>query len=263
MASIRESLDCSFTKEHIKRELILQGLLGSEEKLTGPAVIRQEARLVLWKLLDQASTAGQEGIPDRKQFYPVDLVTIVRLLGWECKLIDGLDQRARCNFAKKIIFLDSSVKSAEERNFSLAHEIGHVVLHPNDRRVVLHENFACGGGSLLREHREFSMLRGLGVTVEPRTASVETEADRFAVELLMPAKGVRNTFGEIFGQEVISAGSSSVSRFTKLGFNPPLHLLAAELATARPKQLKTLCEQFGVSRSAMARRLIELALIRS
>jgi hypothetical protein len=71
----------------------------------------------------------------------------------------------------------------EWRRFTIAHEIGHWVLHPN-----------------MNYHRD-RPLNG-GERANPERPQPEQEADTFAAELLMPGKALRRKFINAFGSEI-------------------------------------------------------------
>lgn len=133
---------------------------------------------------------------------------------------------------------------APTRAFTLAHEVGHAVLHPS---IGLHRDrpveFAAG-----------------------RRQKIEKEADWFAVEFLMPAKLVTSEFRQRFTElelrdmdlvkhELkINVGSESMSR-------RDLALCLASATCFCGRRFATMTEIFQVSAMAMAIRLEELSLV--
>ena len=96
----------------------------------------------------------------------------------------------------------------------------------------------------------------------------EVEADRFAKELLMPIKAVKYQFMQLFKCPEIVVGSE----FSRIIFGSHYHLLYSdsidewELAktiafhSPNPEQ-RSLITFFNVSKTAMAKRLLELRLV--
>jgi hypothetical protein len=143
--------------------------------------------------------------------------------------------------------------SGETRRFTLAHEVGHVVLHP--------------GLTLLRESpRTDSEIRSPLRTVRER------EADIFASELLMPSEIVQKLFSRMFGPVIdrsrltddhaflLSEGKKPASHFTHMGRED----FAKTIATASSfvlRESRCLSEIFRVSPIAMAIQLLDLQLV--
>jgi len=219
-------------------------------------LIRRTARKVLEGLL-QIKLA--EGDRRRKigyrEFFPIDLETIVTsVLGWKLRPLKNYDQRAKSDFHKRIIFLNLTGSGPGEKRYSLAHEIGHAALHGRD--------VECYGGSLNRPLR--SVLRGPSAAEPPGIEGLETDAERFAAELLMPEKPIREHFELLFGCKSLHVDSLEALLYTRLGMGAPTYDAALEIAEsgAAPGR-PTLTQQFGTSRSAMARRLTNLKLVRN
>ncbi len=84
------------------------------------------------------------------------------------------------------------------RRFSIAHELGHLLLHPG-RPLLLHEsvrvNFRDAVSSMA-------------------TDAEEIEANAFAAELLMPAAAIRDAVGRAAGLERSKLVASLASRFS-------------------------------------------------
>jgi formiminotetrahydrofolate cyclodeaminase len=138
----------------------------------------------------------------------------------------------------------------EVRRFTAAHELGHAILH--------------GEGTLFRD-------RALdGGHVGTKRPAIEREADIFATLFLMPERQVRDIFFAIFGTEKfeLSQGSAFAIGFEGLAHMktklPTVRHVSTHLSTTAffagvPQ--RSLCEIFGVSKSAMAIRIEELSLI--
>lgn len=130
------------------------------------------------------------------------------------------------------------------RHFTLAHELGHAVLHQ-------------GHG----------MHRDRPVDGINSRSGIEREADKFAAFLTIPAKLLRKTFKERF---LISPFSLTLeTEFALFGSEQAVKLksireLSRHLAQARAfnrQNFTSLAEQFNVSIEAMAIRIEELGLV--
>ncbi|RJS93555.1 ImmA/IrrE family metallo-endopeptidase [Salinisphaera sp. Q1T1-3] len=135
-------------------------------------------------------------------------------------------------------------------NFTLAHEVGHVLLHEG---TGLHRDRALDGTS--------SKLRRVGI---------EYEADKFASYFLMPEKTLKAKFKKFFGTELFVINEVTAFAFqrdTVSAFksqHASIRALARKLASAESydgKRFNSLAAQFGVSVEAMAIRMEELNLV--
>ncbi|MDQ7996906.1 MAG: ImmA/IrrE family metallo-endopeptidase [Luteibacter sp.] len=191
---------------------------------------------------------------------PLDVLDIrkaLHLAGYELIFESGLghDPRTQIEVAGLIDRDAKVVRCSHQflepyRSFTLAHELGHAVLHPD------------AGGI----HRD----RPLDGAKRSR-APGEWEADRFAAFFLMPEKLLRECFFQRFGTEcfvVTDDTAFALSRTTSdvvLQNNPTIRHLARLLATTETynsRPFKSLAAQFRVSVGAMAFRLEELGLVR-
>ncbi|MBO9682366.1 MAG: ImmA/IrrE family metallo-endopeptidase [Flavisolibacter sp.] len=88
------------------------------------------------------------------------------------------------------------------RRFTVAHEIGHYVLHrdKSDRQVFVDKNFKA-------------MFRSFESANEPTVAKLETEANVFAACLLMPETLVREEVGKT---ELDLGGEDSIRDLAKI-----------------------------------------------
>jgi Zn-dependent peptidase ImmA (M78 family) len=134
------------------------------------------------------------------------------------------------------------------RNFTAAHELGHVVLHET---VGLHRDRPLSGTSSLKDRPEY-------------------EADRFAINFLMPRKLVLAKFEGIYGRAPFAFNEET--SFALLGSEAEdsrkwprtLRELSRLLASAtrfNGFEIMSLADQFRVSVEAMAIRLEELGLV--
>ncbi len=137
----------------------------------------------------------------------------------------------------------------EYRNFTLAHELGHVILH---QESGLHRDRALDDSS----------------NTIPRN-STETEADIFAAYFLLPEKQVRKAFHNIFLtqhfllNDATAFALKSKSLATLRNQYRTLRDLTRILASTERYnniQVRSLANQFKVSTEAMAIRIEELGL---
>jgi hypothetical protein len=216
----------------------------------------QGAMNALRMLFDGKNAEGFR--PTLESFYPVDLDALVRLLGWKVNRVDGAGYvgnevvvDARADFEKNEIMLGVSSAAEPGRvRFTLAHEIGHVMLHGN------------------REPKEMKRVHSVRPSAGPRQPyprSCETEANRFASSLLMPEKTVHQQFRNLFGCDEIVVGSERARSLLagrtgrRFGSGSGAQEFAKVLATLSPPgNSRSLVDFFGVSPSAAAIRLIEL-----
>lgn len=139
--------------------------------------------------------------------------------------------------------------------FTLAHEIGHVVLHTGER--YFRDRSLSAPGS------------GMG------TPAYEIEADAFAAELLMPRKMLRDVFSQLFGDfidtgdpdpELADAVSNTDKQWGAFEFSAAAPLEQAK-AIARARYFKSvhftpLAALFQVSATAMGIQLLETGCVR-
>jgi hypothetical protein len=197
-----------------------------------------------------------EGAAPTNPLEVLDIRKALGLAGYELVFESGLghDPRTHIEVAGLIDRDAKLVKSSLQfiepyQRFTLAHELGHAVLHPD------------GGGI----HRD----RPLDGMTRARDRG-EREADRFATYFLMPSKLLRERFRQQFGTDcfvltddtafALSRTTSDVVREK----NPSRRHLARTLSAAETynsRSFKSLSTQFGVSVGAMAIRIEELLLL--
>jgi uncharacterized protein DUF955 len=144
----------------------------------------------------------------------------------------------------------------EQQRFTLAHEIGHIILHPQ-----------------LSAHRDRPLVKGRFNA--PRSRE-EREADAFAAEFLMPAGLLSEVFVERFGGPLDGSFANNEMAF-KLSITAGRSLRAIEFSKQSPfdrailvagakefgtNMFEALSQSFIVSRTAMAIRLVETELVR-
>lgn len=149
---------------------------------------------------------------------------------------------------KNKVVLISPEFPTDIQNFTMAHELGHALLH---KGLVLHRDKGLDGSYSNRDFREI-------------------QADKFATYFLMPAKQVRSVFQEVFKAEkfvinqntVFELREPSITTFKSKVRN--LRGLARFLASVeyfRGRSFYSISKVFNVSVGAMAIRLEELDLI--
>lgn len=149
---------------------------------------------------------------------------------------------------KNKVVLISPEFPTDIQNFTMAHELGHALLH---KGLVLHRDKGLDGSYSNRDFREI-------------------QADKFATYFLMPAKQVRSVFQEVFQAEkfvinqntVFELREPSITTFKSKVRN--LRGLARFLASVeyfRGRSFYSISKVFNVSVGAMAIRLEELDLI--
>ena len=220
-----------------------------------------EAKNALRKLYDfqQSQTPYKLTL---ENFYPVDVECLTKILGWKVekrdiagysKFNEPLD--AILDYDQRTVFLSTGDNVAKGRlNFSLAHEIGHMVLHGEEGYSEMNRTRLTGGKKTTR----FSLLD-----------QYEVEADRFAAELLMPEKAVRAHFSKLFGQSEIVLGSGLAQKiidtFNRKGrFKGEITRkeLSKWVAIYKPSPGDIpLAGFFDVSAQAMSIRLMDLLLV--
>lgn len=206
-------------------------------------------------------TMKKSGHPtDFESFYPIDLNAVIHLLGWEVARVQeaayiGTERSdGTIDFDNKKITLSVSGIPQSRQNYTLAHEIGHIILHRKE-----------GIQTMLRAHS----IREMRILPLHYPIEYDIEADQFAKELLMPHRAVRRRFYHIFSCKQIVAGASIAFSIVNsiLSRNPGCQKidvsdLAREVARYAPDpQLSSLSDFFGVSIQAMAYRLKELRLV--
>lgn len=145
----------------------------------------------------------------------------------------------------------------EWRRFTIAHEIGHWILHPN---VRYHRDRPLNGGEQANASRP----------------PEEQVVDKFASELLMPTRVLKMYFLEMFGkpidgrvstselaQDLSSIGNTSITCEDLARGSRFRSLLVANLSANRfGAYFPPIAKRFGVSRTAMAIQLENLQLVR-
>lgn len=209
--------------------------------------------------------------PNASEFFPVAVERIAKeVLGWQIEVVTGDvgtsfarggeligPQHGEADFTRKIITVTLRTGGEARKRFSVAHELGHVVLHSQASQKVLSRT------------RLVSSRPGIGTRAVnspvPLEQRLEREANIFATALLMPEKAIRDNFRELFGvgrlsidSEQAFALSSGSGRTPRKTLGKTAEMLARE--RVHPDQ-PSLADFFGVSAEAMAVRMCELRLV--
>lgn len=137
----------------------------------------------------------------------------------------------------------------ETQNFTVAHELGHAVLH---RQIVLHRDRPIDGSITTSKNRE------------------EMQADKFAAYFLMPTTLVKEVFLRIFQMPkflinestALALGAGGISRLRQKCQNTRgLARLLSSTEYYSGRSFNNLAKFFGVSVETMAIRLEELNLV--
>lgn len=215
-----------------------------------------ELRALVWKTRDDLAQ-GRRTPFDNSDLHDPEVA--LRLLGYSFSLVESLgigsSPSGSFEVAGLLEALPGTVSVSRQmkpdvRLFTSAHELGHIILHPQ----------------LKEAHRD----RPLDGSVLSRT-QIEKEADRFASSYLMPAKLVRERFLAIFSTEEFTLSETTAFALLKKGeiearqMLKSLRGLSLALASTERfngRQVVCLAKQFKVSPTAMAIRLEELNLLR-
>lgn len=205
---------------------------------------------------------------DRDQIWPsatptnpinvLDPFIALRLLGYDCELEETLGQFHSDGKQVEIAgTLDKHTRQVRisrrlenaVRSFTVAHELGHALLH--DTGATLHRD------------------RPLDGSTQSRTG-IEFEADKFASFFLMPAKQVQEAFTRFFRTDQFTLNEATAFALGQGDYEilrnkcKTLRQLSRLLAGAKQYngvQFISLADQFLVSDEAMAIRLEELGLV--
>ncbi|WLI90080.1 cyclodeaminase/cyclohydrolase family protein [Massilia sp. R2A-15] len=214
-----------------------------------------ELRALVWRKRNELWPTDQ--VPTD----PVELLNpevALRLLGYGFSLEESLGTFPSTAGTLEVAGLLEAVKGkvsvsrqmkSDVRLFTSAHELGHILLHPQ----------------LKEAHRD----RPLNGTVVSRNL-IEREADRFASSYLMPSRLVTDRFLKTFKTDRFALSEATTFALWGSGAEASRRKvknrreLAFTLATAvryNGRQVVSLAHQFKVSPTTMAIRLEELGLI--
>jgi Zn-dependent peptidase ImmA (M78 family) len=228
--------------------------------------IKKQAREVLSKLYCvYYDEKGKYLSPD--EFFPINLKKIISsVMDWNLESLadigyDSYGQRLRghCDYEKKLIRISFQDIKPGEKVFTIAHEIGHALLHTHAPRT----------SSVSERKRVTPRIAKANSNAQER--KMEKEANIFAAELLMPEKAVRDYFFSVFGRKELWLGSMKAQQIIKnIGSTSRTSIFTPQtvkdIAPYFSDYKKTgtdpsMREFFGVSRSAMSLRLLELSLL--
>ena len=162
--------------------------------------------------------------------------------GMRARVAGMVDQRKR--IVRIAVGLDE-----RERRFTTAHELGHVVLHPD--MTGLHRDRAVSGPSVRKDWRE-------------------READSFASCFIMPAKLLLQRFRVLFGTDVFrlnedtlfGLGMGTIGQVRqRIRSQRDMALALATTGSFMGVSFEPLCVYFRVSPTTMAIRLEEVGLV--
>lgn len=151
---------------------------------------------------------------------------------------------------KKVVRLSTKFSPPVQR-YTLAHELGHAILHHNSLRVL---------------HRDRELESRID---HPKRDAIEVQADRFAAFFLMPRKAMKEQFLARFHSEELKINDDvafhlgfSLSELKKK-YKDKRHIsrLLASATMYAGGSFESLATQFKVSVEAMAIQLEELGLV--
>lgn len=131
---------------------------------------------------------------------PVNLAIILNELGLSARYKDGLIDEALLNPMERTIYIRRDDKPMTRKLFSIAHEIGHWMLHSRDKE---------------RPRINFSD----NPVIDEIVTAEEQEANAFAAELLMPYDEVRNFIVHGYGIEYLMAHFNVSYEFAYYRYN--------------------------------------------
>jgi Zn-dependent peptidase ImmA (M78 family) len=193
---------------------------------------------------------------------PVDMLepsVAFNSVGYECDVYETLDDYSNGQNFKIAGLIDQTNKKAyisnqfslEIQRFTLAHELGHALMHE---------------GSGL--HRD----RGLdGAPLQGKKDKIEVEADKFAAFFLMPRNLIISRFNHQFGADIFTLDEATMfaldpgNKMNLLSKKKNIRYISRLLAETEQyngQDFISLSKQFRVSVEAMAIRLEELNLIK-
>ncbi len=219
--------------------------------------IERQVRRLHKRLWRERADLWPNGVPKD----PIDILDpaiALSLIGYDYELVDGLGQyRTSSGLIEVAGVIDQPSRTVKisgqfrlsERHFTLAHELGHAVLHPSN--IGTHRDRAKEGPAFSRD-------------------PVEIQADKFATFFLLPARLVSSRFAQIFGSGSFELNDDTAFALSGSSFHnfkskhPQKHdlcLLLASTGRFNGQNLVPLAEQFRVSAKAMAIRLEEIGLV--
>jgi formiminotetrahydrofolate cyclodeaminase/Zn-dependent peptidase ImmA (M78 family) len=228
------------------------------EKINNDKALETLARKLQSQVWIHRKNIWMENVPEEHILALQPDIVLKKILGYNYVEMDELGQHEvdgdRYEVAgiidkgKKLVQVSTKF-SKESMRFTVAHELGHALLH---KQEILHRDRAIDGPNV-------------------RRVGEERQADKFAVFFLMPAKHVREAFRiafqtprfEVNESNVLFFGVANLEAFkNQYGDTRVLarHLASTELFGGRA--IVPLHKLFGVSVETMAIRLEELGLVK-
>lgn len=217
----------------------------------------------LWSTLQEKNSETSARQLSLAELIPVPVERIARsLLGFELEEPEEINsERLGYETAGFMDRTSSRIVVAQKypypwRRFTIAHEIAHVVLHPE---ISYHRDRPLSGGEQANNSRP----------------PEEQEADKFASELLMPSEVLAGYFTAAFGGPIdgrvltpaltswlLSASKQAVSEAHFFKNLRCRSLLVATISPFRPgRYFEPLAKRFLVSPTAMAIQLEDVGLV--
>lgn len=211
------------------------------------------------RLWMERSQLWSDGLPS-DPVEVLDVAMAAKLAGFSYELTESLglytDRAERIEVAGLLDRSTSSIRISRAfapavRNFTAAHELGHVLMHAD--LEVVHRDRATDGSRLTRDNYEF-------------------EADKFATFFLMPEKLVRRAFARRFLSPSFELVEDTAFALVQKPLEEALAAIPSRRDLARilastthynGQQFYSMAEYFTVSIETMAIRLIELGLVRT
>lgn len=215
-----------------------------------------ELRKIIWQR--RAELWEDSGVPaDPTRLLDPEIA--LRLLGYNFNLVETLGTFSSAGKSYEVAGLleaqpgrisVSRQMRSDVRLFTAAHELGHVLLHPQLKEA--HRDRPIDGSAIARTR-------------------IEKEADKFASSYLMPAALVRTRFATTFGKaEFFLTDDTAFALFgsefdaarKKMKTPRDISMILASAERYNGRSVVSLAKQFHVSVIAMAIRLEELDLLR-
>lgn len=233
-----------------------------EGRVRGKGFSKHEVEAIARRLHIALWRRRAEIWPARQQVHALDILdpsVALTSIGYSVRIAESLGQYSAAGELFEVAgVLDNSKFdvqisrrfSPEIRNFTIAHELGHALLHT---RSGLHRDRALDGS-------------GGGLPRDPS----EAEADLFASYFLLPERPVREMFEKVFLTQRFMMNDDTAFALTSQSLESlqskcrTLRDLARVLADAEyynGVHFHSMAKQFQVSTEAMAIRLEELGLV--
>mgnify|MGYP006099696753 CR=1 FL=1 len=178
---------------------------------------------------------------------PVHTIDVLEYLGYDIDFrSDGIYKNKDIlggviPLEKKVELNESLTKNKGRLNFTIAHEIGHIILHVNNKVNAL---FFRTDNSCKEEE----------IINDKKRKLIENEADQFAAYLLMPSVVIKESFFKLYNKPV------NVAKFSFIDFL--LRKSKLQKAFLITRKILKIGNFSNVSKTAILNRLIGLRLIR-